>query len=115
MRSKKVLSILRVTRQTLTQYVKRVKIQVVKLPNGTYEYNDEDVYRLAKITEERIGVIYSRVSTLSQKKDLENQEKALISFCNQQGIIIKDSYKDVGSGINFDRKEFQRLLSDIIH
>ena len=111
MKAKKVLKILRVTRPTLTSYVKRGKLRGIRLPNGTYEYNDSDVYSLANLAEERYSVIYSRVSTPKQKVDLDNQEKLLIDFCNSRGVKVYDSYKEIGSGINFDRKEFQRLLS----
>lgn len=114
MKAKKVLKILRVTRPTLTSYVKRGKLRGIRLPNGTYEYNDSDVYSLANLAEERYSVIYSRVSTPKQKVDLDNQEKLLIDFCNSRGVKVYDSYKEIGSGINFDRKEFQRLLNDII-
>ena len=31
------------------------------------------------------------------------------------GIKISDVYSDIGSGINFDRKEFQRLIDDVIN
>lgn len=75
MKSKKVLKLLKVTRPTLTSYVKNKKIRVNKLPNGTYEYNDEDVYELAGLPIERCNAIYCRVSTSKQKQDLLNQEK----------------------------------------
>lgn len=114
MRSKKVLNILKISRQTLTKYVKTRKIRVEELPNGNYEYNSEDVYKVGKVCEERIGVIYSRVSTQKQKQDLENQEQTLLSYCNENGIKVTKSYKDIASGINFDRKEFQSLLNDVI-
>lgn len=41
MKSAKVLKILHVSRQTLVQYVKKKEIRVVKLPNGTHDYNDD--------------------------------------------------------------------------
>ena len=64
---------------------------------------------------ERISVIYCRVSTSKQKKDLENQKKAVESYCMKNGIKISDVYSDIGSGINFDRKEFQRLVNDVVN
>jgi putative resolvase len=115
MKSKNVLKILKVTRPTLTAYVKNGKIKTITLPNGFYEYDSNDVYKLAGLMQERISVTYSRVSTNKQKNDLDNQEKTLINYCNNNGIKISDSYKDIGSGINFDRKEFQRLLDDVIN
>jgi formate--tetrahydrofolate ligase len=46
--------------------------------------------------------------------DLDNQEKTLINWCNANGIKIARSYKDVASGMNFDRKQFMSMLDDII-
>lgn len=115
MKSAKVLKILHVSRQTLVQYVKKKDIRVVKLPNGTYDYNDDDVYRKAGLAAERMNVIYSRVSTAKQKTDLDNQEKTLIDYCNKNGVKVSKSYKDIASGMNFDRKQFRQLLDEILN
>lgn len=114
MKANKVLKILNVTRPTLVKYVKDGTIRTTTLPNGTYDYNDEDVYRKSGRTKERVSVTYSRVSTAKQKADLENQEKALINWCNTNGVKIARSYKDVASGMNFDRKQFLVMLDDIL-
>lgn len=115
MKSAKVLKVLRITRQTLVQYVKRKEIRVVPLPNGTYDYNDDDVYCKAGLASERMNVVYARVSTAKQQADLENQEKTLIDYCNKNGIKVGKSYKDVASGLNFDRKQFKVLLDEILN
>jgi predicted site-specific integrase-resolvase len=114
MKSKEVLKILNVTRQTLTQYVKSGKIRVVEGTNGFYTYNDDDVYKLIGIVGERENVIYCRVSTQKQKQDLANQETLLNSFCAANGIIVKDRFIDIGSGMDYDRKEFKRLLDKVM-
>lgn len=114
MKSAKVLKILHITRQTLVQYVKRKEIRVVLLPNGTYDYNDDDVYRKAGLASERMNVVYARVSTVKQKADLENQVEILINFCNKNGVKVNKTYKDVASGMNFDRKQFKVLLNEIL-
>ena len=114
MKSAKVLKILHITRQTLVQYVKRKEIRVVLLPNGTYDYNDDDVYRKAGLASERMNVVYARVSTAKQKADLENQVEVLVNFCNNNGVKVNKTYKDVASGMNFDRKQFKVLLNEIL-
>jgi predicted site-specific integrase-resolvase len=73
MKAKEVLKILRIHRVTLSNYVKHKKIKVKNLPNGTYDYDDNDVYALLGQTNKRGSVIYARVSTAKQKKDLEKQ------------------------------------------
>ena len=114
MKSAKVLKILHITRQTLVQYVKRKEIRVVLLHNGTYDYNDDDVYRKAGLASERMNVVYARVSTAKQKADLENQLEVLVNFCNKNGVKVNKTYKDVASGMNFDRKQFKVLLNEIL-
>ena len=64
---------------------------------------------------ERQTVIYARVSTPKQKKDLENQVELIKQFCLANGWRIHGIYSDIASGISFEkRKEFFRLLNDII-
>lgn len=115
MKSAKVLKILHISRQTLVQYVKKKEILAVSLPNGTYDYNDDDVYRKAGLASEMMNVVYARVSMAKQKTDLENQEKTLIEYCNKNGIKVSKSYKDVASGMNFDLKRFKILLDYILN
>lgn len=114
MKSAKVLKILHISRQTLVKYVQNKEIRVVELAKGFYDYNDDDVYRKAGLANERLNVTYARVSTAKQKADLVNQEQTLISYCNKNGIKVNKSYKDVASGMNFDRKQFKLLLDDIL-
>lgn len=114
MKSARVLKLLHVSRATLVKYVKNKEIRVVELPNGFYDYNDEDVYRKAGLADERYNVIYARVSTPKQKTDLQNQVKTLTEYCNKNGVKVSKSYQDVASGMNFDRKQFKILLDDVL-
>lgn len=115
MTSKEVLKLLKISRVTLCNYVKLNKIRVKEKVNGFYDYCKEDVYKLLDKDLERTNVLYCRVSTKKQEKDLENQKYILKQFCNKNGIIVNDIYQDIGSGINFDRKEFQRLVNDVVN
>jgi predicted site-specific integrase-resolvase len=76
-------------------------------------YCDEDVYRLMNKNKDRKSVIYARVSSTCQKKDLENQIETLRTFCNKNGVVVSDEYADVCSGMNLDRKNFQKLLDEV--
>ena len=112
MKSKEVLKLLRVSRNTVTKYINEGIIRVVELPNGRYDYNDDDVYQKFNRGIERKTCIYARVSTLKQKKDLENQIELLKQFCISNGWKIHGVYSDIASGISFEkRKDFFALLS----
>lgn len=114
MKSKKVLNILKVTRPTLCSYVKRGIIKVKEQVNGHYDYDEESVYKLVGI-ENRNVVIYGRVSTSNQKSSLEQQISTLTLFANSKGFKVDKVYKDIASGLHFDRKEFKLLLMDVIN
>ena len=114
MKVKDVLKLLKVTRPTLCRYVKEGKIRAVKINRTKLDYNEEDVFKLAGVENRAKGVIYARVSTPKQKSSLQNQIDTLLQYANSNGVQIDKIYKDVASGLNFDRKEFQSLLSDVI-
>ena len=78
MKSKDVLNLLRISRETLHVYAHNGKIRYTVLPNKYYYYNDEDVYKLNKDVK-RKTMMYARFSTSKQKKDLENQIEQLKS------------------------------------
>ena len=115
MRSKEVLNLLRITRPTLTKYVKSGIIKVVRKPNGQYEYDEDSVYAFLNKDVKRKTYIYARVSTSKQKKDLENQIELLKQFCFTNGYTVSGIFADVASGISFEkRKEFFAMLDDIL-
>ena len=115
MKSNEVLSMLCISRVTLCRYVKLGKIRVVELPNGYYSYNKEDVYKLKGLDVKRKKVIYARVSTPKQKKDLENQIENITAYANKNGYGIDEVYSDIASGMNLDRKGFTNLLSTVMN
>ena len=59
-------------------------------------------------------VIYARVSTRNQKDDLKNQVGFLRQFCNSKGIIINQCIEDFGSGLNYNRKKWNKLLEEVM-
>lgn len=115
MKSSKVLKILNISRQTLVKYVKNGDIRVVMQTNKQYDYNEEDVYRKAGLSENRVNVVYARVSTPKQKRDLKNQAETLINYCNANRVKVDKVYKDIASGMNFDRKQFRSMLEDVLN
>lgn len=59
-------------------------------------------------------VIYARVSTRNQKDDLKNQIEFLKQFCNSKGMIVNQCMEDFGSGINYNRKKWNKLLEEVM-
>lgn len=55
------------------------------------------------------------MSTPKQKADLENQIQLLKQFCFTNGWVVSKVFKDVASGISFEkRKDFFKLLDEVI-
>jgi len=113
MKANEVLKLLKISRPTLCKYVQRGTIRVTQRPNGYYMYNEDDVYKLLNRNKDRKSVIYARVSSTHQKKDLQNQIETLRQFCNKNGVVVSDEFADVCSGMNLDRKGFQEMLDEI--
>lgn len=55
-------------------------------------------------------VTYARASTAAQKPDLANQVAALQSYCQEHEINVDLWMQDIGSGLNYKRKQFNRLF-----
>ena len=58
-------------------------------------------------------VVYSRVSSVAQKPDLANQITALENFCTANGYAVTEWVSEIGSGLNYNRKKFNKLFLDI--
>lgn len=65
-----------------------------------------------KGTTEKVNVIYARVSARNQKDDLKNQLTYLDKYCLNNGIPISNVYTDYGSGLNYNRKQWNALIDD---
>ena len=60
--------------------------------------------RLSKDDDDRIG----------DSSSIQTQKSLLKRYCRENSYLIHDFYVDDGySGLNFDRPDFQRLLTDI--
>ena len=115
MKANDVLNLLRISRKTLHIYASTGKIRFTAMPNGFYDYNDEDVYKLLNRDVKRKTVIYARVSTTKQKEDLEDQIQQLKQWCFMNGYTINGVYSDIASGISFDkRKGLSGMIDEII-
>ena len=59
-------------------------------------------------------VAYARVSTKGQKNDLKNQITFIQQYVNAKGIILDESITDIGSGLNYNRKKWNQLLTEVM-
>lgn len=67
-----------------------------------------------KSKKKRLIIAYGRVFSQSQKKELKNQMKYLEEYSINKGIIIDEYLYDIGSGINFKRKNLQKIIELVL-
>jgi predicted site-specific integrase-resolvase len=56
--------------------------------------------------------IYSRVSSNEMKDNLNRQQDRLINYCKLNDLEIISKTKEIGSGMNDNRKKLNKILSD---
>lgn len=79
---------------------------------GTRYYSTEQLKSFQSSNNERIVIGYCRVSTPSQKDDLETQVQNVKSYMYAKGYKF-DIIKDIGSGINYKKKGLKELINRI--
>jgi len=62
------------------------------------------------VVKQRRVILYARVSSNSQRDDLEGQVKVLEDWARQNNIVDYEVVTDIGSGLNEDRGGFEKLL-----
>ncbi len=91
---------------TLRKWADDGKISHIRSPSGQRLY---DVSSVGKKIDTRTKICYARVSSASQKEDLERQVLFLKQKYPDYEVVT-----DVGSGLNFKRKGFRRVLESVL-
>lgn len=94
----------------------REGILVAKRTPTNRRYYTEDQYLsyVGKSQPKGLILAYTRVSSRSQIDDLTSQIEFLKQFVNAKGEILDDVISDIGSGLNYNRKNWNKLLLDYV-
>jgi len=100
---------------TLQRWDRAGILQAHRTPTNRryYTHGQYLEYRGLKATRTGTTIAYARVSTQAQKPDLHNQVAALRAYCQAQGITVDEWVEELGSGLNYQRKHFTRLMEEI--
>ena len=100
--------------KTLQRWDREGILTSYRSPSNRRYYTQSQYNEYMGITksEDRINVIYTRVSNKNQQDDLKNQTKFIIEYTKQNSIPISNIYSDIGSGLNYNRKSFNKLIED---
>jgi len=113
LRPEEASKLLKVTVRTLQLWEGKGKIKCVRTKGKHRRFLRTDVLSLLPSDKQPIpkqrNICYCRVSTPSQKEDLERQVEYFSGKYPNHEII-----KDIGSGINFKRKGFNSILESAI-
>jgi len=99
------------TTQTLQRWDRPGILKAHRMPTNRRYYTHYQYLQVIgrKATERKI-VVYCRVSSAGQKNDLARQKAALEAFCLAAGKPVALWLQDIGSGLNYRRKNFVLLL-----
>ena len=82
-----------------------------RLPVPAYQLSTGTVIVDAKRPANGVA-LYARVSGNDQKSDLDRQLSRLTQYAVDNGMVIVDAVKEVGSGLNGQRRGMMRLLAN---
>ena len=84
---------------------------------GHRRYTEKELHQVLQIKRpeaiQRRNVIYCRVSSPSQKDDLQSQIETMQMFATEQGIVA-ETISEIGGGMNMSRPKFMSIINAII-
>lgn len=97
--------------QTLQRWDRLGILKAHRTPtNRRYYTHDQYLQVIGHSSKEQMIIAYCRVSSSGQKNDLVTQKAALEQFCIASGKPVALWMEDIGSGLNYERKNFVRLM-----
>lgn len=110
---KEFAELLNVSVLTLQRWNNTGKLKAYRTPTNRRYYTYEQYQNYMGITNlSKKIVIYIRVLTSNQKDDLKNQVEFLRQYANAKGIIVNEVIEDYGSGLNYNRKQWNKLIDE---
>jgi len=102
--------------KTLRRWDKEGHLVAKRTISNQRYYDDEDVRKVLQLEEQikRKNVVYCRVSSKKQQKDLDSQLEAMRTFCLGRGVAIDQWITEIGGGMNFKRPKFLKLITEIL-
>ena len=75
-----------------------------------FDYND-----FVSTDKDLKTVVYARVSSRDQINDLNTQLNVLLQYCNTNNLVKPLIIQDIGSGLNYKKAGFNRLMDLILN
>ena len=101
---------LRVHPNTLRRWIHEGRIKAVRTPGGKFRIPEEEVLKIEGEVRETKILGYARVSSATQKDDLERQKQLISNYAREKGYGEVEVLSDIGSGLNERRENFLKLI-----
>ena len=100
---------------TLQRWDRTDVLKSRRTPTNQRYYTGEDLNKVLNLETKtkRKNVGYCRVSTQNQKHNLENQKEFVSVYSLSHGVILDEIYTDIGSGLDYKRKNWNELLKQV--
>lgn len=105
--------LLGVSRSTMQRWDREKRLVAQRNVANRRYYTQERLDAFRGIKPHRKTVAYARVSSVGQKENLRHQMAFIIEYANARGIIIDEHVEDIGSGLNYNRKKWNKLLDEV--
>ena len=117
LKPKEMAKRLGVTVLTLQRWDNNGTLKAYRTPTNRRYYTEEQylAYIGQPRSSQRKNVAYARVSTNGQKDDLKNQIEFIRQYANAKGVILNETITDIGSGLNYNRKKWNKLLEEVMN
>lgn len=114
---KEMAELIGVSVPTLQRWDREGILKAHRTPTNRRYYTKEQYLKYINepIENQRKVIGYLRVSSRNQTDDLKNQKQFIKQFCNAKGIVVDDYMIDIGSGLNYKRKNWNELLDQVMN
>lgn len=103
--------------KTLQRWDNTGKLPARRTPSNQRYYTEDQYLDYIGIPVEkphRKVVAYARVSSRNQKDDLKHQIDFIRTFVNARGVILDKCIEDIGSGLDYNRPNWNELLQAVM-
>lgn len=111
--TKEVSQLAGVNLDTVRRWDSKGLIKSYRTEGGHRRYDADSVYAYIgqpkTVRQNKYSLIYARVSTKNRENDLNRQVELLEMFCSAKGWRYK-VLKDIGSGLNYNKKGLMELI-----
>lgn len=102
---------------TVRRWKRERRITVKRTATGQRYFTEADVRAALRMPgtdpADREVVVYCRVSSPEQKRDLESEVAAMEQFWLGRGVAVSRWVREVGGGMNLARPELTALMDDV--